>query len=326
MAINIDSQDLTNFPGTVKRVTVDLASIVPMGFEGDEQFVLNSYTTAYSDNNARTAIPKLYITNMISGWCKSSGFAGAAGKFYLDNTHKNLKIKLDATVSGTDGSGYYTITLTPNDDSTPVAGEVVAAELEDKIRGIVDVLAPADAGFATAYRNTTVEYKNSKFWVVSGSVSGQYTGNARSSVMILPATTNDCSKELGFDLPTTSFALANTAVKETLLNSNYTTNTDNISVNTGLGAQSGMCFMITDGTNTDYFCSLSGTVDSNIKVATLTNNNYTGITHSYLANSAKIQLLRQQDPESVPPSWYTSIDQLVRYSIKAMINQIDYSS
>ena len=326
MAINVDSQDLTNYPGTVKRVTVDLASIVPMGFEGDEQFVLNASTTAYSNNENRTAIPKLYITNMISGWNKSSGFAGAAGKFYLDDTHKSLKVRLDATVSGTDGSGYYTITLTPNDDNTPVSGEVVAAELEEKIRSVVDVLVPADVGFATAYRNASVEYKNSKFWVVSGSVSSQYTGNARSSVSIIPAATNDCTKELGFDLPTTSYVLANTAVKETLLNSNYTADSANLSVNTGLGAQAGMCFMITDGVNTEYFSSLSGTTDSNIKVATMSNNDYIGITNSYLANSAKIQLLRQQDPESVPPSWYNSIDQLVRYSIKAMINQIDYSS
>ncbi len=88
-----------------------------------------------------------------------------------------------------------------------------------------------------------------------------------------------------------------------------------------------MAFMITDGdTKTDYFTALSGTSDAAITVATLGTNGFTGITNSYTASEAKLQLLKEQDPEGEPNSWYITIDQLVRYGIKVMINQIDYSS
>jgi len=326
MALNIDTQDIENYPGTDKRVTIDLGSVVPIGYEGDEQFIISVSTGAYSDNVDRTRIPDLYIKEMKAGWCKSSGFAGSAGKFYLDDSHKSLKIKMDTTTSGIDGNGYYTISLTPNTDGTPVPGETVAVELEDKIRGLSKYLSPIDIGFYKAYANASVVYKNGKFWIVSGSLSNHYSGNNRSSVDILPADTNDCSKELGFDLPTTSYNLSNVAVKETLLNSSYTNDTEDLSVNTGTGAQSGMAFMITDGTNIDYFTALSGTTDSNIKVATSFNNNYTAINNDYADAEAKIQLLREQDPEGVPTGWYNNIDQLVRYGIKVMVDQIDYSS
>jgi len=326
MALNIDTQDLENYPGTTKRITIDLGSIVPIGAEGDEKFVLSNTTSAYSNVTERTNIQDIYITEMTAGWCKSSGFAGSAGKFYLDDTHKSLKVRMDATVSGSDGSGFYTIDLTPNTDDTPVAGEVVAAELEVKIREIADSMNTEDTGFTTAYRNASVEYKNGKFWIVSGSIGSYYTGNLRSSVVVAAADTNDCSQILGFDLPTNSYTLANVAVKETILNTGYTTDTDTLSVNTGTGAESGQAFMITDGDlKTDYFVAMSGTTDSSIKVATFAVNGYIGITNSYDANSAKLQLLREQDPEGVPTNWYTSIDQLVRYGIKSMANQIDYS-
>lgn len=326
MALSLNTQDLENYPGITKKVTVDLSSVIPIGFEGDEQFTLSTSTTAYSDNVTRKAIQSLYITEMKAGWCKSSGFTGSSGKFYIDDTHKSLKVKLDTTVSGIDGTGYYTINLTPNDDMTPVDGEVLADELEQKIRGIADVIVPADTGFTLAYKNASVEYKNSKFWVVSGSVGKYYSGSNRSSVSIIAADTNDCTERLGFNLPTTSASLANVAVKETLLNSNYVSNTSTVSVNTGTGAQSGMAYMITDGTHTDYFTALSGTTDSSIVVATTGTNGYVGISNSYNANGAKLQLLKEQDPEGTPTSWYTSIDQLIRYGIKVMASQIDYSS
>jgi hypothetical protein len=43
MAINVDTQDLVNYPGTVKRVTVDQEQVVPSGYEGDEQFMLSFF-------------------------------------------------------------------------------------------------------------------------------------------------------------------------------------------------------------------------------------------------------------------------------------------
>ena len=130
-----------------------------------------------------------------------------------------------------------------------------------------------------------------------------------------------------FDLPTTSYVLSSIAVKETLLNQDYTAGTDTLSVNTGTGAAAGKVFMITDGEGApEYFTALSGTNDTTIKVATLSTNGYDAITNNYTASKAKIQLLREQDPESVPTNWFTSIDQLVRFGIKTISNQIDFSS
>ena len=54
MALNVDTQDLTNYPGINKRVTLEVDSLVPYGYEGDEQIVLVVSTTAYSDNTPRT--------------------------------------------------------------------------------------------------------------------------------------------------------------------------------------------------------------------------------------------------------------------------------
>ena len=326
MAISINVQDLENYPGITKRVSIDLESVVPLTNEGDEQFVLSASTSAYSDNTLRTTIQDLYVIELKTGWCKSSGFAGSSGKFYVDDTHKTMRVRIDATVSGTDGSGYYDITLTPNEDSTPITGEVIAEEMEESIRALAASLNPADSGFYAAYRNASVEYKNGKFWIISGSMSPHYSGNNRTSVVVVSGTTNDCTEVLGFDLPTTSYALSNVAVKETLLNTNYTVGDSTVNVNTGTGASAGKVFMITDGINIDYFTALSGTTDSSIVVPTTAANNYAGIVNNYTANKAKLQLLREQDPESVPTNWYTSIDQLVRFGIKTIANQIDYSS
>jgi len=326
MALNIDTQDLVNFPGSTKRITIDLDSVVPIGNEGDEVFVLNAKTSAYSDNVERIGISDLYITDTCAGWIKSSGFSGSGGKFDLDSTHKSLNIKIDATTSGV-GNGFYEVTLTPSEDQTPLSGEVVAAELKRVIRDLATSLSPADVGFSGSYRNASVEYKNGKFWIVSGSITGSYVGANRSSVLIEAASSNDCTKELGFDMPISSANLASTAVKETIVSTNYTSDTDTLYVNTGTAAAVGMAFMITDVANSvDYFTALSGTTGAAIKVATESSNGFIGITNDYLAGEAKVQLLKVQDPEGVPTNWYRTVDQLVRYGIKVMSKQIDYSN
>jgi len=326
MALNISTQDLENYPGNVKTVTVDQAQIVPTGFEGDEQFVLKFSTTAYSDNTNNTAIQDIYVTNIKTGWCKSSGFAGSGGKFSLDSTHNKLNIKIDnsATTSGI-GGGYYEITLDYNQDETPVSGNTIAADMEEKIRALI--LDTVDTGFSLSYKNASVEYLDGKFYIVSGSVSEYHTGNNRSSVKVLPGSTNDCSKELGFDLTIDSEALAGISIKESYITVNYTTDTTPLTIAAGTSVDAGDCLMITDGVNTDYFTALSGTTDTSVVVPTSGNNNFVGIAHSYTtASGARIQILRQQDPEGVPSAWYTDVDSITRWGIKSIVNQIDYSS
>jgi hypothetical protein len=321
MALNIDTQDLANYPGTTKRVSVDLESIVPVGYEGDEQFVLSFSTSAYSNNTSRTSIQDLYTMRFISGWCKSSGFTGSNGKFSITPSANSLLVKIDATTGGS--SGYYTISLETSD--TPIGGEAIAADIEEKIRNIT--LATADVGFTSAYTNTTVEFTDGRFWIVSGSMSNYYTGSDRSSVRVMAAASNDCSKVLGFDLSTTSEELAGVSVKEAYLVTNYTIGDTTITISPGTGVAVGDCMMIVDGTNKDYFTVISGSSSTVLVVPTLATHNYNAIQNNYTTVSgAKLQLLREQDPDSEPYAWYNSVDSIIRHGIKVIINQIDYSS
>jgi hypothetical protein len=67
MAVNVTVYDLENYPDNSKTVTVDQKTVVPLGYDGDEQWVLSFTTTAYSDNTARTAIQDIYVTEMKAG-------------------------------------------------------------------------------------------------------------------------------------------------------------------------------------------------------------------------------------------------------------------
>jgi len=328
MALNIDTQDLQNWPGNVKRVTLDQSNIVLTGEEGDEQFVLSFSTSAYSDNTARTAIPDMYVTTMKTGWCKSSGLTGVGGKFTLTSSAHSLKINIDYTTnSGTgSGDGFYIIDLTYNMDSTPISGEIIAADLQLKIRSLADNLSTGDEGLRLSYLNASVEYKNGQFFITSGSVGEYFNGVNRTSVLVSAADDTDASVILGFDLAITSMAIDAISVKEVLLASPYTGGTGSLTIAPGTGVSAGDCLMITDGNNKEYFTAITGTVDPNISLATLATNGYTGITNSYSALTSKVQILREQDTEVIPNFYHTTIDSICRHGVKTLINQIDYSS
>ena len=326
MALNINAQDLENYPGNTQRVTVDMTSLVPVGFEGDEQFIMVASTTAYSDAENRVTIPDLQIMDFKAGWCKSSGFAGTGGKFMVTSNHYKMKVKIDATVSGSDGSGWYTIDLVYNDDGTPITGEAIADDMEKKIRAIADNLNVGDTGFKLSYLNSSVYFTHGKFWIISGSISNYYTGEYRSSVQVAAADDHDVTAVLGFDTPVDTMSLAAVTVNETKLTSNYTADSATMSILGGTGVQAGDCLMITDGTNTDYFTALAGTTDVLLAVATSTTNNYTGVAHNYTVSGTRIQILREQDPDGEPKMWYSNVDQLARFGIKTIVNQIDFSA
>jgi hypothetical protein len=320
MAINIDTQDLINYPGTVKRVTLDQEAVVPTGYEGDEQYMLSFSTTAYSDNTARTRIQDYYITHFNAGWAKSSGFVGST--FALTASGNALEVKIDATTSGVSSSGYYRIELTHN-SGLPITGEVVAADMETKIRALADTFGTADIGYKLAYMNSSVEFVGGRFWIVSGSVGQYYSGASRSSVKVRAATAgNDCSTILGFNITTDSESLDSIDIKEALVTSAITGGVSTtLTLNQAIGAATGDCIVITDGTNTDY-TQLTNVTGGGI---TLTFSAST-VSNSYTANSAKIQILREQDPDAGPALWFDNIDKISRHGIKTMVNQIDYSS
>lgn len=326
MAINIDTQNIDLYPGIIKRVTVDQATITPIGYDGDEQFVIKVSTSAYSDNDTNTTIQALYITDFDIGWCKSSGLAGISGKFALDATHNKLRIKLDNTSVGEDGSGYYTVTLNYDDDGLSISGDVVAEDIEAKIRAITCVT--ADAGYQLAYKNAAVEFKDGRFWITSGTIGRYYTGDYRSSVKVAASATNDCSVLLGFNLAITSEDIASTTVGESLLAANYTADTATMIVGAGTGVKNGDSLVITDGNNTDYFTAISvDTTKTILTVPTLSANGFTGVAHSYTTVSGtKVQVLKEQDPDNTPTAWCSSVDSVIRYGVKNIINLIDYSS
>jgi len=323
MALNVDTQDLVNYPGNNKRVTVDISSLVPTGYEGDEQIVMVVSTTAYSEIENRTAIQDLYITEAKSGWIKSSGFKGSV--FQLDDTHTTFRIALDTTISGYLGTGWYSITL-EEDDGANLSGDDVAADIETKIRAIPtgDQWSTGDAGLIMAYKNCSVEFESGKFKIISGSISDSYTGLDKSSVTLVSGTSNDCLTMLGFDLTIDSETLAGTQVREAELVQDYPYLGSYIKLYTGggTGASTGDAMVITDGdSTTDYFI-VAGTGPGVGEITVVSGS----LSNSYVAETAKVQLLKMNDPEFEPTSAYGTVDSIGRYGLKNMINQIDYSS
>ena len=321
MSISLDVQDLENFPGVTKKVTLDTTILVPSGFEGDEKYLISASTSAYSDVTARTAIQSLYIAGGKIGWTKSSGFKGTNGKFALDATHCVLGVKMDATVSGTN-NGYYNITLDHN-NGVLKRGEEIAMDMQAKLHALT--VSGVDAGFSLAYKNCSVKFVDNKFYISSGTISNYFTGPSRSSVRVGNHPTNDCAAMLGFDQQVNSEDLSNITILEAPLLSDYTTNTATLVINMTTGVNVGDALCITDGVHTDYFTALNVNT-TNITVATSATNGFTGITHSYtVASGAYIQILQKVDPDNLPNNYYSDIDELLRYMAKIMINQIDFS-
>lgn len=328
MALNVDTQNLEEFPGTVKRVTLDQKNIVLTGNEGDEQFVLSFATSAYSNNIDRDSIPSLYVTTMKTGWCKSSGLVGVGGKFVLIESKCKLGIGIDWTThSGTGiGDGYYDIKLSYNADGTPLSGESIANDMKEKIRALADGLVTTDEGLKLSYLNASVEYTNGKFFITSGSVGNYFNGEDRTSVKIIePGSGSSAVSALGFDLGLTSMEVDSTPVREVLVTVTCASGTDEITITAGANVQVGDCMMITDGTYIDYFPALSVFADSAIGVPTSGTNGFDGIKHPYTALESKVQVLRMQDTEVVPNMYHSTVDSICRYGLKSIINQIDYS-
>jgi len=324
MAISVTVYDLENHPDNAKTITLDEKSVVPAGQEGDEKWVLSFVTTAYSDNTDRTAIQDIYVQEIKGGWLKSSGFVGTGDKFTIGASSKQLKVKIDNSAGAAGGGGYYTITL---DEGVNLTGKAIAEDIETEIRALPDDASwvSADDPYKLAYMNASVEYKDGRFWIISGTVSPYYTGASRSSVKVAQAGGDICYQTLGFNLSIDSETIAGISAKEVMLTSNYTTDTSPVVIGTGTGVVAGDCLMITDGANTDYFTAISGT-ETNVEVAISGDHGYTGIAHSYTTSGTKVQVLREQDPEQAPVAYYDIVDSIVRWGIKSITNQIDFSS
>ena len=84
MAINNDVQDLDNFPGIVKRVTLDVSQVIPVGENGDEKMMMVASTSSYSDicqiNIATCSLPTPPIQDNL--FQRSNGNLGRKTKKY----------------------------------------------------------------------------------------------------------------------------------------------------------------------------------------------------------------------------------------------------
>lgn len=336
MAVNVSVYDLVNYPDNSKTVTVDIKQVTPIGYEGDEQWVVSCVTSAYSDNTNRTAIQDIYIQNMRAGWLKGME---ASGPFTLTSgTNAGFEIKIDA-----DPTWRHIDIANPDYPvGTAYTGDALATWLEAAIRGLNSTVSST---YQLAYMNMSVKYEDGRFQFVSGSVSEDYIGSNRSSVAINadtlyapgPGGQDPCAHTLGLDFPMTSESLATFASKDGRVDGSYTAG------NTTLNAKeygwdattfSGSVFAITsdlveeggfeNSTVTyEYFICVGGTVSAmSIQGAHASG----GLLNNYDPDDKIVMFAGPQDPQASPTAWNSEVDGVVRWGIKSIANQIDYSS
>ena len=113
MAVNVSVYDLqqeqnATSPGDSKTVAVDIRQVTPIGYEGDEQWVVSVTTSAYSidfsypfgDENytTRLSVDDVYILDQKAGWAKSSGLIDLT-KFDFSGANNTLNVKIDGDTS-----------------------------------------------------------------------------------------------------------------------------------------------------------------------------------------------------------------------------------
>ena len=304
MAVNISVYDLVNYPSNPKTVTVDLTELVPYGNSGEDTWVFSAVTSATASGSV--SIQRLYISETKFGWAKSSGLQ--SGPYTVSDSQKHLKISIDEDIAGA-------VEITLDTNALSLGGDAVAKDIQDKIS------APATYGGDKAgnlsYLNAVCTYTNSIFEIVSGTSSDMYTGSSRSSVAIIDGvTTTGLAAALGFDILFTSETLAATQVKQTSLAATYVSGTA-LTVSSSSIVAGGDCVVITDGTNTEYR-GVESAVGVGVTLSSGMDNGY--------ASGSLVQVLDIQDSSGEPPPAYSTIDDVIKYSIASLINQIDFSS
>lgn len=316
MATTVTVRDLDNYPGVSKTITVDQATLVPVGYDGDEQWVLTFRTSAFSDNTLRTPIQDIFVREVKCGWLKSSGLVELEG-YATSASSKSLKVKLD------DSNQYYTISIAEGESGV----NTIADAIESAIQAIPTTsgIGWSESDDELAYKNAMVEFKDGKFYIMSGTFSKHYTGSTRSSVQVDEVLGDTMYYDLGFDLNIDSQTIASTGISEALVNQAYTTGDSILYVDRIMTAVSGSCGVITDGDNTDYF-QILGVNGLELTVPTSGTNGFVSITNNYDADKSKVQILKYQDPDSFPVPTHRTVDAIIRWGINSMVNQIDFSS
>lgn len=314
MATNVTVRDLDNYPDIYKTVMVDQTAIIPTDARGDEKWVISFSTNAYSDNVSYTAIQDIYVQGFKVGWAKSTD---VSGPFTIESGNNTLGIRMDGGVT------TYYVTLT----SGTYYGEALAEHLETKIRAI-----PTASGVWSAlddelsFINSIVDYKNNKFYVVSGNIGEDFSGTGESSVVLTASGADTLYTGLGFDCGFSSKNIVTDSVcVETTLASTYTGGTATLVLTRDIGVNSKDSLCITDGTNIEYFTAIVGG-SATLTVPTVATNGFAGITNTYSSTNTVVQVLRRQDPDQEPNYHYNTPDAIITWGIMCMANLIDFSS
>lgn len=312
MAVNVTVRDIVNFPGgSPKTVTVDIAQIVPVGGtpEGDEVWVSSSTTAATASGGG--SIQSIFKNSMKRGWIRSSGFV--TGNLTIPALAR-MVVAIDEAI----GSGLE-ITLAAGSNLLP---SDVAQDIESKIVAQARIgMGGAKAG-NLSYLNCQVSFTNGKFEIQSGTVSDRFTGTGRSSVKVgPPASGTDIRATLGFNITTDSETLATRQLVDTDLTAAYTSS-DLITVRSTAGLSAGDAFIVFDGTNTNT-ATVSGVISASVVRFTSVSGIGLGLANAY-ATGALLRKLHQVDVAD-PVSSVLTVDQLYRFQIDSLVNQINFA-
>ena len=302
MAINETVRDIENYPSKSKTITLDLQKIVPIDTEGDEIYVITSSPGTGVTKIGGGTISPIFVRDYKAGFFRSSGRKNPP--FTVASGSNSLRISID-------GSPFVSLTLS---EGAGLSGESVADDLQAKI----NVLATISGGTVSgnlAFLNATVSFINNSFLVTAGSISNTYVGVGRTSVLISSGTSNDASVLLGFDKGHASELLAGKRPTETLLTAGYTSGTA-ISVESISDFTSGQAFTITDGVNREYFVA-SGLGANTINLHYELDNDY--------ATGSVVQKVFERDPYLDIASPYSALDEITRFALRSIANQIDFS-
>lgn len=313
MAVNVTVRDIVNFPGgTAKTVTVDIIQVVVPGqpLEGDESWVTSTTTAATASGSA--AIEDIFKNQMKRGFLRSSGLI--TGNIDIPATAR-FKVAIDEDIASA-----LEVTLTEGSNILP---NDVAQDIETQIQSAATIKGGGAKEGNLSYLNAQVRFTNNKFEIESGTVAESFTGTGRSSVVIAaPASGNDVRATLGLDITTFSQDLASREIIETDLTANYTTG-DTLTVRSTAGLSDGDALEVLDGTNS-VIALLSGTISSSVLRFTSVSGGGFGLATTFSTGA----LLRKLHPVDVinPVSAITTVDELYRFAIDSMVNQIDFSA
>jgi hypothetical protein len=319
MAVNVTVRDIVSFPGgTPKTVTVDVLQIVPVAgspLEGDEIWISSATTAATASGGG--SIQSIFKNEMKRGFVR--GKALDPGLITIGAT-TGLKISIDEAI----GSG---VDITLNVVTNALASDI-ATDLEAKIKAQAELGGGGGKIGNLSYLNAQVRFENNRFQIESGTVSSVFTGIGRSSVVVAaPDSGTDARSILGLDILDSSESLASRQLAETTLATGYSSG-DLLEVSSTAGFTSGSSVIVKDGTNSQIVATsgvgvADGLTASQIRFVTQSGAD-TGLESSYAIGSV-VRLLHEVDV-SDPVSVVTTVDQLYRFSIDSMVNQIDFSA